>query len=309
MSDNVAELRARWTPETTANALRFLRGDPAAAPVPTLEHDGKTWFDLRGINITQDQLDGLEVRHASLRWSTLRDVGFKNTRFYKCNLSQARFGECYFRGAKFEKCDVVNSKFEECDFSSARFERCWLDFSTFKGCEVVLKNIAFRADATPQSLVRVYRNLKLNAMSMGHFADAGELTYLEKTAERADRFHHAFTQEHEAAGERLRAIGGWVESLLLNAVWGYGEKPWRLVFFMLIDILLFGTLQYAVGGIPGKAWWEYLYFSGITFMTIGYGDLVPQGMLSQFLAVAEGASGVTAFGMLIASATKKIMYR
>lgn len=309
MSDNVAELRSRWTPEATADALRFLRGETTAAPIATMEHDGKNYFDLRGIRLEQIQLDGLELRHVNLRWSTMHDVGFKNTRFYKCNLSQMRFTACYFRGAQFQKCDIVNSKFDESDFSGARFERSWLDFSTFKGCEIVLRNIQFREDSTPQSLVRVYRNLKLNAMSMGHFADAGELTYLERTADRHGLYLHAFSREHESTGERARAIGGWIESLLLNWVWGYGEKPWRLVFVMLVDILVFGTLQYAADGIPGKVWWEYLYFSGITFMTIGYGDLVPQGMLSQFMAVAEGASGVTTFGMLIASATKKIMYR
>jgi hypothetical protein len=40
---------------------------------------------------------------------------------------------------------------------------------------------------------------------------------------------------------------------------------------------------------------EYLYFSGITFFTIGYGDLVPHDGLGRFLAVVEGGVG---FGFL-----------
>ena len=309
MSDNVAELRARWTPEAMADAICFLRGQPTAAPLATIEHDGKTYFDLRGIRIEQTQLDGANIKYVNLRWSTFRDVGFKNTRFVKSNLSQTNFAECYFRGALFQKCDIVNSKFDTSDFSSARIERSWLDFSTFKGCEIVLKNIAFREDATPQSLVRVYRNLKLNAMSMGHFADAGELTYLEKTADRDGLFHHAFTREHEAVGGRIKAIFSWLGSMMWNWLWGYGEKPERLALAMLANVLVFGTLQYELGGIPGKTWWECIYFSAITFLTIGYGDLTPHGMLPQFLAMLEGAAGVTTFGMLVASASKKIMYR
>lgn len=309
MSDNVADLRARWTPEATAAAIAFIRGEPATPPFGTMEHDGKVWTDLRGLRIEEAQLDGARLKHANLRWSSFRDIGFKNTQFVKCNLSQATFSECYFRGALFEKCDVVNARFDTCDFSSARIERSWLDFATFKGCEIVLRNIAFREDTPPQSLVRVYRNLKLNAMSMGHFTDAGELTYMEKTADRADLFHHAFTREHEAADERARAIVAWTRSLLLNWLWGYGEKPERLALMMLANVLVFGSLQFALGGLGEHAFWEYLYFSGITFLTVGYGDLVPHGVLPALLAVLEGAAGITTFGMLIASASKKIMYR
>ena len=40
---------------------------------------------------------------------------------------------------------------------------------------------------------------------------------------------------------------------------------------------------------------ELLHFSGITFFTIGYGDLVPANCLGHFLAVVEGGIG---FGFL-----------
>lgn len=309
MSDSVAQLRSRWTPEATAAAIRFLQGHPMEIPIETMEQDGKTYFDLRGIRIEQTQLDGSIIKNVNLRWSTVHDVGFKNTRLIKCNLSQTIFSECYFRRALFQKCDIVNAKFDASDFSDARIENSWLDFSTFRGCEIALRNIAFRPDTTPQALVRVCRNLKLNAMSMGLFADAGELTFLEKTYDRHALYDRAFRGDHEHIGARLRAIVDWTGSVMLNWLWGYGEKPARLALAMLVNILLFGTLQYWLDGIPGKAWWEHVYFSGITFLTIGYGDMVPSGVVPSFLAVLEGAAGIATFGMLIASASKKIMYR
>jgi hypothetical protein len=157
--------------------------------------------------------------------------------------------------------------------------------------------------------VRVCRNLKLNAMSMGHFADAGELTFLERTYDRQSLFNRAFSREHESFGARLGATGDWLVSVMLNWLWGYGEKPERLALTMLGNILAFGTLQYWLGGVPGASWFDHTYFSGITFLTIGYGDLAPVGMLPRVLAVLEGAAGIATFGMLIASAAKKIMYR
>jgi len=62
-------------------------------------------------------------------------------------------------------------------------------------------------------------------------------------------------------------------------------------------------------GIPGNSFGAHLYFSGITFLTIGYGDLVPVAPIPRLLALIEGAVGITVLGMLIASWTKKIMYR
>ena len=144
---------------------------------------------------------------------------------------------------------------------------------------------------------------------MGHFSDAGELTYLERTYDRQALFDQAFVREHEGLAQRLKAIGDWLASVLLNWLWGYGEKPERLALTMLGNILAFGTLQYWLNGVPGASWFDHTYFSGITFLTIGYGDLAPVGVLPRVLAVLEGAAGITTFGMLIASAAKKIMYR
>jgi hypothetical protein len=309
MNDSVAQLRSRWTPESTAAAIRFLQGLPVEASPPTVEFGGKVQFDLRGIRIEQTQLDGALLKNVNLRWSTFRDVGFKGTRLLKCNLSQASFAECYFRRARFERCDAINAKFESCDFSNARIESSRLDFATFKTCEITLPEIAFRPDTNPQVLVRVCRNLKLNAMSMGHFADAGELTFMEKTYERQALFQRAFGAKSEARDGGASAAAAWLGSLLLNWIWGYGEKPWRMVLAITLAIFAFGTLQYALGAVPDSGWWGHVYFSGITFLTIGYGDLSPVGALPRFLAVLEGAAGIATLGMLIASATKKIMYR
>jgi hypothetical protein len=108
---------------------------------------------------------------------------------------------------------------------------------------------------------------------------------------------------------RLRAIRGWFGSILLNALWGYGERPARLLVATAAAIVLFGSVQWLLDGVPGEGFGAHLYFSGITFMTIGYGDLSPKGLLPRFLAVLEGAVGISVIGMLIASWTKKIMYR
>lgn len=297
MEDRVADLRARWTQEATAAAVAFLEQRPTSFDLPTMEHGGRTYLDLRGLRVEETQIDKCFLKNVNLRWATFRDVGFKNARFVECNFSQASFVDCYLRRAHFDRCDLVNSRFENCDFSQAALSESRIDFAGFKNCEIGLANIQFRKDAGEQAMVRVCRSLKLNAMSMGNFADAGQLTYLEKKHER---------NAHRARGE----WGPWLASLVQDVLWGYGEKPWRLALVMMVNIFLFGAVLYAIDGLAGnRTFWEYVYFSGITYLTVGYGDLAPDPGLARLVSVLNAGTGIATFGMLIASVTKKVMYR
>ena len=308
MNDSVALLRARWTPELTDAAIRFLQGNPGEIEIPTMDLDGQMLLDLRGIRIESTQLDGMVIRKVNMRWAAIHDVGFKGARLIDCNLSQATFSECYFRRSIFQGCDIVNAKFESCDFPNARLEASRLDYARFRNCELGLASIAFREDGNPQVLARVCHNLKQNAMSMGHLGDVSELSYLEKTYERHVLFNLAFGRGGAKPGG-FKAVVRWLDSVALNCIWGYGERPWRLFLAGLASIFAFGTLQFVLDGIPNAGWWDDIYFSGITFLTIGYGDLVPVDGIPRLLSVLEGVFGITVIGMLIASATKKIMNR
>ena len=294
--DRVADLRARWTPEATAAAVAFLESRPVNFDLPTMEHNGTTYLDLRGLRIEETQVDKAYLKNVNLRWAQFRDVGFKNARFVNCNLSQASFTDCYLRRAQLEKCDLVNSHFKNCDFSQAVIGESRIDFASFSNCEIGLQNVRFRADASAQAMVRVCRSLKLNAMSMGNFADAGELTYLEKAYERRALYQRG-------------AWGQWLGSALQDLLWGYGEKPWRLALVMLFNIVVFGSILYAVSALPGRTFWEHVYFSGITYLTVGYGDLAPDTPLARFLSVLNAGCGIASLGMLISAFTKKVMYR
>lgn len=225
--DRVADLRARWTPEATAAAVAFLESRPINFDLPTVEQGGTTYLDLRGLRIEQTQVDKAYLRNVNLRWAVFRDVGFKNARFVGCNLSQVTFEDCYLRHAKFEKCDLLSARFDSCDFSQALISESRVDFARFSSCAVGLQNIRFRADATPAAKARVLRSLKQNALSMGNFADAGALTYLEKRYERQGLY-------------RSGAWARWLASAAQDGLWGYGEKPWRLAALLAAAIVLFG---------------------------------------------------------------------
>lgn len=85
-------------------------------------------------------------------------------------------------------------------------------------------------------------------------------------------------------------------------------KPMRIVGLAAATIALF-SLAYHYCDLrfeqkEVKTFWEALYFSGLTFTTIGYGDITPMG-LARFLAVLEGLFGIVLSSALVVSLVRR----
>ncbi len=96
------------------------------------------------------------------------------------------------------------------------------------------------------------------------------------------------------AGKRREALLSWFGPLSLLGLFA----AW-----MLGLIFGFALLQWSLDTPPKTATEEtinfvtYLYMSGTTFFTLGYGDVTPVGFLGRFIAVVESGTG---FGFLAA---------
>ena len=92
--------------------------------------------------------------------------------------------------------------------------------------------------------------------------------------------------------ETLLGVFGPLALLLLFCAWAIGL------------IVAFAFLQWSLqtpmmpGAVPLPPG-DYLYFSGVTFFTLGYGDLSPAGNLGRFLAVVESGLGFGFLAMII----------
>ena len=71
----------------------------------------------------------------------------------------------------------------------------------------------------------------------------------------------------------------------------------------LFIVLFWGTLIYFLSGAKfttGESapnWWECIYFSCITFATIGYGDIVPANRIGQIIILLESMSAIIFIGL------------
>jgi hypothetical protein len=87
----------------------------------------------------------------------------------------------------------------------------------------------------------------------------------------------------------------------------YGESLGRWAATCLLVILTFaatydafGAIASTVGSPPAALhFFDYIYFSVITFSTLGYGDLHPVGTLGQAIACVEVFAGFIMFGVLL----------
>lgn len=81
----------------------------------------------------------------------------------------------------------------------------------------------------------------------------------------------------------------------------------RVVWPILSGLLvLIAVLGVAVGLIEGWRIQDSLYFSFVTGLTIGYGDLVPKTLISRALAVLIGLCGVLVTALVAAVAVKAL---
>jgi hypothetical protein len=107
-----------------------------------------------------------------------------------------------------------------------------------------------------------------------------------------------------------------IKKIFLDFISEFGMNPKRIVIFMLFIIGLF-SLIYTIlpnayfSGIDSKCTilskiYNSIYFSGITFLTIGYGDIYPINIAKAF-AVLEGFLGVLSMSYFVVTFSRKII--
>ena len=83
----------------------------------------------------------------------------------------------------------------------------------------------------------------------------------------------------------------------LLAFWYEVRVVWPILSGVIVIQLVLGIL---VGYLEGWRMGDAAYFTFVTGLTIGYGDLVPVRMLARVIAVAIGLCGILLTGLIAA---------
>ena len=71
----------------------------------------------------------------------------------------------------------------------------------------------------------------------------------------------------------ITLLGKWLWLWFMQGLWGYGERPWRVIRFGVSMLLIFALIYFIIGSVwEWSAFWWSLYFSAVSFTALGYGS-------------------------------------
>ncbi|MBI2503575.1 MAG: pentapeptide repeat-containing protein [Candidatus Latescibacteria bacterium] len=246
-------------------------------------------YDLRRADLWRANLQGASLFNLDLRGAQLL-----KTDFSRANLNHAKLEDADLLGVMLE-----GTKLEEVEWGEVALQEEKADLAA-------AEDKAEEAARLYKEAEEVYRNLRRTYDSSGYFHDAGGFFYREMVMRRK-------------LMPRWSAQRIW--SKLVDLVCGYGESPPRVLIFA--SLVIFGSAAlYLLLGVHtphgfliiephlglGENFNRYLtcvYYSLITYCTIGYGDILPVGY-SRPVAVIEGFIGAFSMALFILVFSKKM---
>jgi len=264
-------------------------------------------FKLKSCNLENINLVNRNSKHGHrLIDSDLYRANMRGAHCFMLDLSGSSLMKADFTGANLHcanlsDCNLLGTKFHDAKLENVNW-----------GNKVIQEEQADQSENQEEKLdlyeqaEEIYRHLRKVFENQGLFENAGYFFEREMVMRRK--------QMPKYSTKRLI-------SKIVDLFCGYGEQPIRVVVFSSITILGFATLYFFSGvnfsgeevafnsSLSAKAnalaYLESIYFSIVTFTTLGYGDITPTG-LSRLFAAIEALMGSFTLALFVVVFVKKM---
>jgi len=270
---------------------------------------------LRGIYIEKSNLHNIDLvnrqskkgydfsyaklYHCDLSNAHLFKINFSHTCLMKANLSDA-----HLNYAQLENANLLGVKWQSSKIEKVHYGKFLLQELAAKKSDKE-KDIELANDHYQQA-EEIYRDLRKHAEHEGIFSLSGRFIQKELTMRRM--------QLPRYSNKRFY-------SKMTDLFCGYGEAPVRIVGISM-GLILFCALLYSFTGLSYQGevqavsaslsisenlniFYSSLYFSVVTFTTLGYGDFTPVGV-SRALAAIEAFTGSFTIALFVVVFVKKM---
>lgn len=291
----------------------IIKSDPDSAE--RLEAHARAGGMLHGISLKNANLKhlnlvrkgakhGFDLTGADLYRADLTGAHLFNIILIRASLMKADLSGANIHCAHLEECNLLGVKLTDTKIEHIKIGKSINQEAKAKELEKQGNNI--QALDYYEQAEEIYRNLRKSSELQGLFTMSGPYLRKELTMRRF--------QEKRFSVNRIT-------SKIVDVFCGYGEDPlrvvlfsWALIFFSAIFYYFFG-LRYAgefhVFSLEQSLsenitfFFECLYYSVVTFTTLGYGDFIPVGV-SRAVAALEAFTGSFTIALFVVVFVKKM---
>lgn len=154
--------------------------------------------------------------------------------FVRVDFRYSIFDTCYFRDCTFDSCDFTGCRFVGTNFHGSTFTGCKFDYAIFERTLVDNSILDTGCPSVENLKLRFARTLRTNYQSLGDAASVNKaiLVALDATEVhllKAWRSNESYYRRKYKGIRRVKALVDWMEFTVLDALWGNGERPRKLV--------------------------------------------------------------------------------
>jgi len=269
---------------------------------------------LRYSDLSNAKLTGADLSLANLENASLVKADLRGAELYGANLSGANLFGADFRGARLYGVSLTGAK----NLRYARFDETVVE--EVIGDRLVREGKYSEALESYNRAIDVYLLLKKLFAEQGIYEAASRYSIGEwRVRGKIQRIAHkaigasveVFLPLTARFGKRwLAFLEGHLRWLANRFLWytsSYGESPGRVFLTTLLVVFVYTFLYWVLGAVEGaESFLENLYFSVVTFTTVGYGDYVPKPGY-HLLAGSEAFLGAFMMAFFVVVLSRKVI--